>query len=204
MGYRISLYRCPKKDVDAIRNITDEDVEKSEWGIFDVLRKEQIKYDTLAHVLDTGTEVEDGFCSRVFTNKLAAEEDEAFYTISKEQLKNIIEHIRKVNIFEWLWGNTVNYDKQEIGDKIHGKYSWEKPTWEEAVRHVCLESRFDARMWNDYWLDDDGSKHYMNVDLSDNKWWITDGMGYHYCIFNFIHIYKCFDWENDYLIAIGG
>ena len=30
------------------------------------------------------------------------------------------------------------------------------------------------------------------------------GMGYEYCIFNFIHILKCFDWENDYLIAIGG
>ena len=39
MGYRISLYRCPKKDVDEIRNITNEDVEKSGWGVFDVLKK---------------------------------------------------------------------------------------------------------------------------------------------------------------------
>ena len=53
MGYRISLYRCPKKDVDEIRDITNEDVEKSGWGIFDVLEKDQIKYDTLANVLDT-------------------------------------------------------------------------------------------------------------------------------------------------------
>ena len=43
MGYRISLYRCPKKDVDEIRDITNEDVEKRGWGIFDVLKKEQIK-----------------------------------------------------------------------------------------------------------------------------------------------------------------
>jgi hypothetical protein len=29
-------------------------------------------------------------------------------------------------------------------------------------------------------------------------------MSYRYAIFNFIHILKCFDWENDYLVAIGG
>ena len=204
MGYRISLYRCPKVEADAIRDITDEDVEKSEWEIFKVLEKEQIKYDTLAHVLDTGTEVEDGFCSRFFTNRLSTEDDQSFYTISKEQLLKIIERIRSYNIFDWKWGNTVDYDEKIIGEHLKGKYSWEKPTWKDAVRKVCIDARFQARMWNDYWTDDDGTKHYMNLDLSDNKWWITNGMGYEYCIFNFVHILKCFDWENDYLIAIGG
>lgn len=204
MGYRISLYRCPKVEADTIRDITDEDVEKSEYKVFDILEKEKIKYDTLAHVLDTGTEVEDGLCSRFFTNRLSAEDDQNFYTISKEQLLKIIERIRSYNIFDWKWGNTVDYDEKVIGEHLKGKYSWEKPTWEDAVRKVCIDARFEARMWNDYWTDDDGTKHYMNLDLSDNKWWITNGMGYEYCIFNFIHILKCFDWENDYLIAIGG
>ena len=95
MGYRISLYRCPKKDVDEIRDITNEDVEKSGWGVFDVLKQEQIKYDTLANVLDTGKEVENDLCSRIFTNRLDAEDDQSFYTISKEQMLNIIEYIRK-------------------------------------------------------------------------------------------------------------
>lgn len=204
MGYRISLYRCPKKDVDEIRDITNEDVEKSEWGIFDVLEKDRIKYDTLAHVLDTGTEVEDGLCSRIFTNRLDAEDDESFYTISKEQLLNIIEYIRKNNIYDYMMSNTVDYDKKEIGEGITGKYSWEKPTFEEAVRKVCLDVMFDARTWADGWKDDDGVKHYMNIDVSDNKWWISNGMSYKYAIFNFVHILKCFDWENDYLVAIGG
>ena len=204
MGYRISLYRCPKKDVDDIRNITDEDVEKSEYGIFDVLEKDQIKYDTLAHVLDTGTEVEDGLCSRIFTNRLDAEDDESFYTISKEQMLNIIEYIRKNNIYDYMMSHTVDYDKKEIGDALTEKYSWEKPTFEEAVRKVCIDAKFDARSWNDYWTDDDGTKHYMNIDVSDNKWWISNGMSYKYAIFNFVHILKCFDWDNDYLVAIGG
>ena len=202
MGYRISLYRCPKKDVDEIRDITNEDVEKSGWGIFDVLEKEQIKFDTLANVLDTGREVEDGLCSRIFTNRLDAEDDQSFYTISKEQMLNIIEYIRKNNIYDYMMSHTVDYDKKEIGEGLN-PYGI-TTTWNDAVRQVCLDVRFDASLWDNYWIDNDGTKHYMNIDLSDNKWWISDGMSYRYAIFNFIHILKCFDWDNDYLIAIGG
>lgn len=202
MSYKISLYRCPKKDIDPIRNITNEEFDYDK--VSEIINKEQIKFDTLAHVLDTGREIEENLCSKMFTNKLDIECDLSFYIISREQLINIIEYIRKNNIFDYMWSHTVDYDKKEIGDGITGKYSWEKPSWEEAVRKVCLDARFDARMWNNYWIDDDGSKHYTNIDLSDNKLWITNAFGYRYCIFNFIHILKCFDWENDYLVAIGG
>ena len=211
MGYRISLYRCPKKDVDEIRDITNEDVEKSEWGIFDVLKKEQIKFDTLANVLDTGKEVEDGLCSRIFTNKLDAEYDGSFYTISKEQLLNIIEYIRKNNIYDYMMSRTVDYNKKEIGKRLspYGiTTTWDNAVkqacWDNAVREVCIDARFDAELWDNYWINDDGTKHYMNIDLSSNKWWISNGMSYRYAIFNFIHILKCFDWDNDYLVAIGG
>ena len=203
MGYRISLYRCPKKDVDKIRDITNEDVEKSGWGIFNVLEKEQIKYDTLANVLDTGKEVENGLCSRIFTNRLDAEDDQSFYTISKEQMLNIIEYIRKNNIYDYMMSHTVDYDKKIIGEGLTGKFG-EHATWDDAVRLVCIDARSDASLWDNYWIGDDGTKHYMNIDLSDNKWWISDGMSYKYVIFNFIHILKCFDWDNDYLVAIGG
>ena len=202
MGFRISLYRCPKKDVDAIRSITDEEFENTD--VLETLEKDRIKYDTLAWVLDTGDEEKENLCSKLFNNKLEIEDDMSFYTISREQLLNIIEYIRKNNIYDYYMSHTVDYDKQEIGKKITGKYSWEKPTWEEAVRNVCLDARFDAECWDSYWIDDDGTKHYMNIDLSDNKWWISNGMSYRYAIFNFIHILKCFDWENDYLVAIGG
>ena len=211
MGYRISLYRCPKKDVDEIRDITNEDVEKSGWGIFDVLKKEQIKFDTLANVLDTGKEVEDDLCSRIFTNKLDVEDDQSFYTISKEQMLNIIEYIRKNNIYDYMMSHTVDYDKKEIGKglKPYGKsIPWDDAVgqmyWDDAVRLVSIDARSDASLWDNYWIGDDGTKHYMNIDLSDNKWWISDGMSYKYAIFNFIHILKCFDWDNDYLVAIGG
>ena len=203
MGYRISLYRCPKKDVDEIRDITNEDVEKSGWGIFDVLKKEQIKFDTLANVLDTGREVEDDLCSRIFTNELDAEGDQSFYTISKEQMLNIIEYIRKNNIYDYMMSHTVDYDKKIIGEGLTGKFG-EHATWDDAVRLVCIDARSDASQWDNYWIGYDGTKHYMNIDLSDNKWWISDGMSYKYVIFNFIHILKCFDWDNDYLVAIGG
>jgi len=205
MGYRITLYRAPKSKVDAIRNITDKEVEESEYDIFNVLEEEEIKYDTLAHVLDTGCEVKDNLCSRIFNNELSCECDMSFYTISKEQLLNIIEYIRKNNIYDFLMNHTIDYDKKEIGKDITGRLSWEKPTWDEALRYVCVESRWEAEMWNRGWQEDDTDViHYLNIDTSDNKWWITNGMSYKYAIFNFIHILKMFDWENDYLIAIGG
>jgi len=202
MGYRISLYRCPKEEVDAIRNVTDE--EFYDKNVLGILEKDRIKYDTLAWVLDTGDEEKNNLCSRLFTNQLEIECDMSFYTISKEQLMNIIEYIRKNNIYDYMMSHTVDYDKGIIGDAITGKYSWEKPSWEEAVRKVCLDARFEAKTWADGWKDDDGTMHYMNVDLTDNKWWISNGMTYKYAIFNFIHILKCFDWDNDYLIATGG
>lgn len=203
MGYRISLYKCPKKDVDEIRHITNEDVEKNGWEIFDVLKKEQIRYDTLANVLDTGTEVENGLCSRIFTNRLKAEEDQSFYTISKEQMLNIIEYIRKNNIYDYMMSHTVDYNKKIIGEGLNRKFG-EPTAWDDAVRLVCMDARYDAELWDSCWTDNDGTKHYMNIDLSDNKWWVSNGMTYRYAIFNFIHILKCFDWDNDYLVAIGG
>ena len=164
MGYRISLYRCPKKDVDEIRDITNEDVEKSGWGIFDVLEKEQIKFDTLANVLDTGREVEDDLCSRIFTNRLDAEDDPSFYTISKEQMLNIIEYIRKNNIYDYMMSHTVDYDKKEIGEGLNPygiTTTWNDAVrqvcWDNAVRQVCLDARSDASLWDNYWIGDDGT-----------------------------------------------
>ena len=44
MGYRISLYICPKKDVDAIRDVTNE--EFYDKNVLDILEKDMIKYDS--------------------------------------------------------------------------------------------------------------------------------------------------------------
>lgn len=204
MGYRISLYRASKSKVDAIRNITDKEIKETDGEILNVLEEEEIKYDTLANVLDTGKEIEENLCSRVFNNKLSCECDMSFYTISKEQLLNIIEYVRKNKIYDFLMSHTVDYDKKLIGEDIPGRFSWEKPTWDEALRYVCEESRWEAKSWDRGWRSDkDDTKRYFNVDISDNKWMITDGISYRYAIFNFIHILKIFDWENDYLIAIG-
>lgn len=199
MGYRISLYRCPKECIDRARDYTDEDYYK--YGIGDQLEK--IKYDTLANVLDTGMEVKNNLCSRIFNNTLEVEVDQSFYTISKEQLKNIIEYIRKNNIYDYWMDHTVDYDDKQMSENLK-KYLWMNPSWENAVRHVCLEARFDAESWGNGYKDENGEMKYFNIDLSDNKWWISNGSTYRYAIFNFIHILKCFDWDNDYLVAIGG
>ena len=122
-----------------------------------------------------------------------------------------IEYIRKNNIYDYMMSRTVDYDKKEIGKRLspYGiTTTWDNAVkqacWDNAVREVCIDARFDAELWDNYWIGDDGTKHYVNIDLSNNKWWISNGMSYKYVIFNFIHILKCFDWDNDYLVAIGG
>ena len=210
MGYRISLYVCPKEYVESIKDITEEEYETNP-DIIDGLKNELIKYDTLANVLDTGNEIKDNLCSKLFTNRLEIEYDMSFYTISKEQLLNIIEYIRKHNIFEYLWFHTVDYDQkkfyEDLSESKTYKYSnslYKCSKFEDAVRESCIDARFDARLWNNYYVDDNGIKRYTNIDTTENKWIISNGMSYKYFIFNLIHILKIFDWDNYCLIAIGG
>lgn len=195
MGYRISLYVCDRKYVESLKDMTQEDADKTGYGFIENLQKNQIKYDTLANVLDTGHEVEDGLCSRMFSNKLDIEDDMSFYTISREQLINIIEYIRKNNIYDFLMSRTIDYDAcEKSGDKF----------FDANVRNICMEARSDAESWGYGWKADDGKYTYLNIDLSENRWWISDGITYRYAIFNMVHILKIFDWDNDVLVAIGG
>ena len=42
------------------------------------------------------------------------------------------------------------------------------------------------------------------VDLSNNKWKVSGSWSYKYGIFDLIHVYKIFDWENDIMVVYGG
>lgn len=62
-----------------------------------------------------------------------------------------------------------------------------------------------ARQWKARFKDkeSDTEYYYMFIDL-ESKWKVSGGWTYEYLIFDLIHIYKIFDWENDVLLAIGG
>lgn len=203
MGYRISLYSTPKQQVDAIRDITDKEVNETEYDVFNELTGERIKYDTLANVLDTGYEEENNLCSRIFKNRLNAEEDMSFYTISKEQLKNIIYYICQHNIYEFRQSKIVDYENRKPSE-WYRRFSTgdDSVLFEASVRTLCNDYEFQTNHWK-VRTNEDGQTTCLNVNL-DDKWTITDGYSYDFYIFNLVYLYKVFDWENNYLVAIGG
>ena len=205
MGFRISLYCVPKEIVHKYENFTEDDYRADEDGImFDELRKECIKYDTLTDVIMSGCE--DKFSTCLFKNELSIEDDMYFGTISKEQFLNIIEEVRVNHILRWFNGRRV--DKDKLGDVwlnppmyLHKDEGW---TAEEAMKANQGEWNFKANSWKYEWFDDD-KRHFLNINIDmDNKWIISGANSYEYLIFDLIHILKIFDWENDTLVCIGG
>ena len=216
MGWRISLYRVPKKTVEKYKNFTQEDYNKNPDEIFDVLEKDRIKYDTLTDIIGfCSAEDKDKFSSKLFNNKLNIEEDMYFGTISKEQFLNIIEEVRVNHIIEWFDGRRID-SPDKLGDAWNNKerpvyapkYNnmFEPWTYENAMQANQGEWNIKADRWKYKWTNrETGKEHYLNINLDlDNKWEISGGYTYEYLIFDLIHILKIFDWENDYLVAIGG
>lgn len=198
MGYRISLYCTPKEQVDAIREITYKDVKETDYEILKQLKGELIRYDTLSNVLDTGREEELNLCTRIFNNNLDVECEESFYTISKDQLKNIIYYICQHNNYEHMVERVVDFESKEVGDfwKRYGL------PFESAVSDICTYYKNNANHWK-VRTTEDGDAKCINVDL-DSKWCITNGWTYEYYVYNLVYLYKIFDWEHNYLVAIGG
>lgn len=207
MGFRISLYRVPKEVVHKYENFTEDDYRTDKDGImFDELQKERIIYDTLTDVINS--DYADKFSSRLFKNKLSIEDDMTFGTISKEQLLNIIEEVRVNHILKWFEGRRI--EKNKLGESFSNPplYLLKDHEWtlEEAMKANQIEWNIKASKWKWKWENEDNKMHHyltINID-TNNKWVISGADTYEYLIFDLIHIFKIFDWENDVLVCIGG
>jgi len=206
MGWRISLYRLPKQTADKWKNITEEQYHTEEvWDkMCEDLHSECIYYDTLTDIICKDRDKKlhsDFFINGINTN------ESAYITISKEQFLNIIEEVRQ-RIIRWFDGRKVNNDK--LGDY------WKNPTslytkigapWtaDSAMKENQKEWNDKAFRWKVKFKDteSDTKYYYTNIDLS-SKWKVSGSWSYEYLIFDLIHIYKIFDWDNDVLLAIGG
>lgn len=206
MGWRISLYRLPKQTADKWKNITEEQYHTEE--VWDKMCKELISeciyYDTLTDII---CEDRDKKLHSDFFVKNIDTDESAYITISKEQFLGIIEEVRQ-RIIRWFDGRKVNND--ELGDY------WKNPkslyTKNGAPWTADSAMKENQKEWNDkasHWKirfkgkESDTEYHYMDIDLTD-KWKVSGGWSYEYLIFDLIHIYKIFDWDNDVLLAIGG
>jgi hypothetical protein len=71
----------------------------------------------------------------------------------------------------------------------------------------CLmgEWEMELRRWESEW-ENHGQERlsYSEIDLSNNKWKVSGSWSYKFGIFDLIHVYKIFDWENDMMVVYGG
>lgn len=202
MGFRVSLYCVPKEIVNKWKDITEKEYEDCSDKVFDELEKECMIYDVLTDVLLHNKN--DNFCSRLFTNKLDIECDMSFYTISKEQLLNIIEEVRVNHICKWFGDRVIN--NNELGKAFKDMPPEIKFTTEDALKANQGEWNFKAHCWKHKWKNTEHNDYgYYHINLHmDNKWQISGGSTYEYLIFDLIHILKIFDWDNNVIVAIGG
>ena len=202
MGWRISLYRLTKKTADKWKDITREQYHTEEvWDkMYEELTSECIFYDTLTDILrrDREKQLHDDY----FKNDVD-DPNMAVITISKEQFLSIIMEVRE-KIIEWFDGRRIDA-KGELGSCFKEKPLMGEP-WntQTAMEANQGEWNIKADRWKIRFKGNESDKeyHYPNIDLTD-KWKVSGGWSYEYLIFDLIHIYKIFDWDNDVLLAIG-
>ena len=109
-----------------------------------------------------------------------------FYSITKKGFEMIILECRK-KIINWM----KCIIKAENNEKHKG----------------CLmgEWEMELRRWESEWENPKQERlSYSEIDLSNNKWKVSGSWSYKYGIFDLIHVYKIFDWENDMMVVYGG
>lgn len=112
--------------------------------------------------------------------------DSDFYSITKKGFEMVILECRK---------KIINWMKLKIKGENDGKHKG------------CLmgEWEMELRRWESEW-ENPGQERlsYSEIDLSNNKWKVSGSWSYKYGIFDLIHVYKIFDWENDMMVVYGG
>lgn len=105
--------------------------------------------------------------------------EEEFHILTKEQLKDIIDwyHQSTYDYFKGLLNKIEKGNYTEVEDHIQGKVlEWEKNDWEVYP-------------------------YYLDQEFTDGV--VVRSWKIEYSIFNIVHIYRNFDWGNDYLIYSG-
>lgn len=177
MSYRVHLVSISKETQDKFSGY------KSYYNLYNHLEKNYERvYPTRLPGAIKLAEIMNDFSSSGTTHTLKevysfSLDEEEYYYMSKDNLKDLIEYYRK-NIllyYEQLIDRDGNFlqDERNIGSSIRGLWS----TW-----RICP---FD-------------------LDSTDPMSFISRSYRVEYDIFNLVYIYKTFNWDKDYLLYVGG
>lgn len=110
----------------------------------------------------------------------------------KSYYENILKRSNDLDLHQSIESN-MDYEK----GKMCYKFSDNKLSENEEVQSLLLELLLDTKYKNLEWDLDS------IIDLKNNDT-LTHSWKYEYTIFNLVHIYKTFNWDNDMLIYYGG
>lgn len=177
MGFRISFERVPKgfKLRNSFKDGNDYERYLDEYEKV----RERVKYDTCTDI----------FCevsnenNRIFT-QIDKNEDTVLGTVSKEQLYQWIVEIRKrfISYLETMLGEDED-SLTRMKDYVNTK----NRRWHYSWKGVPLSMELDFK-----------------EDTDIDKMLVSGSSTYEYEIFNFISIYKNFDFEKYELVMYGG
>ena len=179
MGYRLRLGRIAKIEREKYRGKTSEEVEQ-------MIEEDLSPYRLPEHeeLYEIGKYVyfPDGQ-EEFYDFNIREEYESDFQIMSKEGLKKIIEWYQSevLDRYKELM-ELSEKDDQDSKDEVMGFFYRKIQDW---------DGKYDV---HPYWLDQD-------KDHSDGA--VVRSWSMEYAIFNLVHIYRYFDWENDYLIYSG-
>ena len=204
MGYRHYFYKVSKKEVEAVKNMTLEEVIQyaKRQGV-DVDEKDLFFYfndkhfmnkvkifefgklyydDTSERIYNTGIPL---FCKNEVQDVVS---DYIPYVVGKGGLLEAIRIYSKkiLNYYKDLLNDGVDL-QYPLGITIHKD---DIKSIDKVVAHI--RDKIASLSWSDI-ADIDESK----------KWAVTDSWEYEHSIFNLVHILKSIDWEQDTILFYG-
>ena len=176
MGWRIDFYKANKNEPLILTTEDDGSVSAKVNG-------ERILDDTATDVWYELKQQEE-FRKEIVC--LYEHPDKDFYSITKKGFEMIILAFRK---------KVINWMKLILKSENDGNHKG------------CLMGEWEMELlrWESEWENPKQERlSYSEIDLSNNKWKVSGSWSYKYGIFDLIHVYKIFDWENDMMVVYGG
>jgi hypothetical protein len=184
MGWRVSLYKADKE--------TPLNIEYTEGCKYPEvnINGEQIAYDCATDAWCYLKDNNEEFKKEIVN--LYENPDCDYYTISKEGFKMLALEFRRriINHLE-----KIMYVHEHPDEKDSIKY-WGTDTLEDYVKGELI-------YWKSEWDGYDGEKEYSELNFK-NPFLVSGSWQYRNAIFDMVHIYKVFDWDNYSMVVFGG
>jgi hypothetical protein len=184
MGWRVSLYKADKNEPVKIEYSEGEKYPEVN------INGEQIIYDCATDVWCYLKQNSEEFNKEIVN--LYDNPDCDYYTISKAGFKMLVLEFRR-RIINYL--EKVMYIHEHPDEKDSIEY-WRTDDLEDYVKGELI-------YWKSEWDGYDGEKEYSELNFK-NPYLVSGSWRYRNAIFDMVHIYKVFDWENYSMVVFGG